>query len=731
MKKKAYYIYSLKKLWEIFPVAVFCLLFYPALLYPQQPTDSLALKLKNLSNVEKVNLLNQFADATNRESILQPNSYAEQALQIAKEINYRYGEAIARRNLGFNHYRKNELGKAEPQFKKALEIFLQLKDSFQLCDTYNQIGLLYWKKDQFIPAYQYFRISLKISTAKNLKREEAQALNYIGLIYWKWSEYPSALDYFAQALTIKEKLKDTFEIGVTLNNIANIYNELNRPDEAIIYASRCLISSQNLKNKYVFGRALNNLGVSYFKKNDFARSINYQNKSLEIKVEGVDLVGEAYSLSDLGEVYFAKKDFAKALAYFQKALSIWDTLHDSFGISKTTLNLGKVYAAQKLWAEAEAAFSKSLLEAKNNQNKKNIAQAYLALSSLYEAKQEYQKALETHKLYSLVSDSLLNTATSDKVAELRVISEMDEKEKEVELLTKEKKIQSLEIDKQLTTNKIFLIVVLASFAILLLLVFRFVKIRRLQILLEEKNKAISQKSKELEDANAAKDKFFSIIAHDLKSPFTGLLGYSQILSEEFDSMEHDEKIKTIGYLKTLIERVYTLIENLLDWSRIQTSRIELIPVTINLAVGIPEILTLLKANSEKKNITIINKILNPIFVFVDNYSFRSIIQNLVANAVKFTNPEGSIIISAEEKSGFVEICIVDNGIGIEADLLKKIFKIETRHSTTGTANESGTGLGLLLCKELAEKNGGNISIESTVGVGTTIYLSLPKGKEAL
>ena len=90
-----------------------------------------------------------------------------------------------------------------------------------------------------------------------------------------------------------------------------------------------------------------------------------------------------------------------------------------------------------------------------------------------------------------------------------------------------------------------------------------------------------------------------------------------------------------------------------------------------------------------------------------------------------------VIISAEEKSGFVEICIVDNGIGIEPDLLKKIFKIETRHSTTGTANESGTGLGLLLCKELAEKNGGNISIESTVGVGTTIYLSLPKGKEAL
>ncbi|MFA4922736.1 MAG: tetratricopeptide repeat-containing sensor histidine kinase, partial [Ignavibacteriaceae bacterium] len=524
---------------------------------------------------------------------------------------------------------------------------------------------------------------------------------------------------------------DQFEIGVTLNNIANIYNELNRPDEAILYANRCLSFARQLTNKYVLGRALNNLGVSYFKKNDFAKSIAYQNKSLGVKIESVDLLGEAYSLSDLGEVYFAKKDFSKALAYFQKALTLWKNLHDSYGISKTTLNLGKVYAAKGFWEEAESSFTISLLEAKNNQNKKNVAQAYLALSSLYETKQDYQRALEMHKLYSLVSDSLLNTATSDKIAELRVISEFDEKEKEVELLTKEKKIQSLEIEKQLSRNKIFLIIAIAAFCILLLLVFRFIKIRRLKILLEEKNKAISQKSKELEEANAAKDKFFSILAHDLKSPFTGLLGYSEILSEEFDSMEHDEKIKTFGYLKNLIERVYTLIENLLDWSRIQTNRIEITPVVINLSTEVPEILMLFRANAEMKQIATINQIMDPISVFADSYSFRSIMQNLVSNSIKFTYPQGTIIISAKEKIDFVEISINDSGIGIEPELLERIFKIETRHSTKGTAEEAGTGLGLLLCKELAEKNSGSITIQSTVGVGTTICVSLPKAKEKL
>ncbi len=731
MKTDAYHIFSLNKPGKFFPYALLFVFLSFSTLHSQQTTDELEKKLNTVSGKEKVDLLNQLADATNRKSILESTTYAEQALEVAQKIGYRYGEAAALRNIGFSLYRKNELEKAEPQFKKALEIFLQLKDSFQLCETHNQIGLLYWRKDLFIPAYKSFRVSLKIARANHLKRQEAQALNYIGLIYWKWGEFSSALDYFFQAMPIKESLHDDFETGITLNNIANIYNELNNPDEAIRYTNRCMQFANNFTNKYVLGRALNNLGVSYFKKNEYEKAIAYQSKSLAVKSESNDLSGQAFSLSDLGEVYFAKKDYQKASEYFQKALSIWQSLRDSYGISKTTLNLGKVFTAQGLWEEAESSINYSMYEAKINQNKNNIAQAYLALSSLYETKQDYQRALEMHKLYSLVSDSLLNTATSDKVAELRVISEIDEKEREVELLTKEKKIQTLEIEKHQNRNKIILIVAFAVSCILLLLVFRFIKIRRLKTLLEEKNKAISQKSKELEDANAAKDKFFSIIAHDLKSPFTGLLGYSEILSEEFDTMEHEEKVKTVGYLKTLIERVYTLIENLLDWSRIQTNRIDITPEVINLLTEVPEILTLLKANAEKKQISIFNKILNPIFVFADRYCFRSIMQNLVSNAVKFTNPQGVIIISAKEKIDFVEIRISDNGIGIGPELLDKIFDIETRHSTKGTADETGTGLGLLLCKELTEKNGGSITIESAAGAGTTICIVLPKAKEDL
>lgn len=694
--------------------------------YAQQSVEELERRLPFVSGEEKVNLLNQLADSSFRSSIGKSADYAHQALTLSRSLNFRFGEAVALRTIGISYYRKNNLEHADISFSQALGIFHELNDSVNLCKIYNDIGLMYWRKEEYITAYKNFRNSLHIAKVKGLQLEAGQSLNFIGLIYLKWSEFSSALDYFTQALTIKEALHDDFETGITLNNIANIYNEFNRPEEAILYATKCMRFADNFSNKYVLGRALNNLGVSYFKKKDYAKAVKYQTKSLEIKLAKNDSTGVAYSLSDLGEIYFATKDYAKSFKYFNDALQIWKSLNDSYGISKTSLNLGKVYMAQGYRKEAESFLNYSLNESKKIGNKKNTALVYEALAGLYEKQADYKTALHMHRLYSEVMDSLLNTATSDKIAELRVIKEIDEKEKEVELLTKEKRIQSLEIEEQSANNTILFIGTFTGILITILLFIRFVKIRRLKILLEEKNRDISQKSKLLEEANAAKDKFFSIIAHDLKSPFTGLLGYSEILSDEFDSLSPEERIKTAAYLKNLISRVYILIENLLDWSRIQTGRIEITPVALHLKEEIPEVITLLLANAEKKNIKILNNVLEPAVIKADKFSFRSIIQNLVSNAIKFTNVDGHIIISAYEKENTVTLSVKDDGIGIEVDLLENIFSMDVRHTRKGTADEAGTGLGLMLCKELAEKNGGGISITSTLGSGTTISVTFPK-----
>lgn len=239
---------------------------------------------------------------------------------------------------------------------------------------------------------------------------------------------------------------------------------------------------------------------------------------------------------------------------------------------------------------------------------------------------------------------------------------------------------------------------------------------------EEKQKKYTAELKELNDA---KDKFFSIIAHDLRSPFNGLLGFSKVLSDEFDELTNDEVKEYISYVYSSAKNVFTLIENLLQWSRIQTGRMEFQPIKIELHELVFKIVNLFTSVAIEKYISLRNLIPINAFLKADQNMLSSIIQNLIANALKFTNPGGTVTISYEFLNDFHKITVTDDGIGISKENQKKLFRIDSHYSTAGTANEEGTGLGLILCYELAEHNGGHISVESEVGIGSSFTVVLP------
>jgi PAS domain S-box-containing protein len=233
-------------------------------------------------------------------------------------------------------------------------------------------------------------------------------------------------------------------------------------------------------------------------------------------------------------------------------------------------------------------------------------------------------------------------------------------------------------------------------------------------------------SEELKELNSSKDKFFSILAHDLKAPLHGLLGYAKILKEEKDNLEKNEISEFSASIYQLSKNIYELINNLLEWSRLQTNRIEINLSSINLKTKTTEILELLQGNAHNKGIKISNTVEENLFVVTDGKILGSILQNLISNSIKFTNPGGEILIKSGFSNGFVEISVEDNGIGIEPEKIKKLFKIDTNFSTEGTKGEIGTGLGLILCKEFVDKLGGNISVQSELGKGSTFSFSLPK-----
>lgn len=230
----------------------------------------------------------------------------------------------------------------------------------------------------------------------------------------------------------------------------------------------------------------------------------------------------------------------------------------------------------------------------------------------------------------------------------------------------------------------------------------------------------------LNESNKAKDKFFSIIAHDLKSPFQGLMGFINILNNDYEILDDNQKRKFLQNIKSITDNIYQLIEKLLNWSRLQIGKFEIKLDKLNLFDAINHIKNLLIGNLVRKNISFevhIDKNLN---VLSDENVLRTVLENVISNAIKFTRRDGKIIVSATNEKDFIKLSVKDNGVGIKKNDLEMLFRIDAQVTTTGTDQEKGTGLGLLLCKEMIEKQGGKIYIESKYNEGTTVHIEFKK-----
>lgn len=231
-------------------------------------------------------------------------------------------------------------------------------------------------------------------------------------------------------------------------------------------------------------------------------------------------------------------------------------------------------------------------------------------------------------------------------------------------------------------------------------------------------------SEELQELNASKDKFFSIIAHDLKSPFQGLIGLSRVIVEEYAELTDEELKSFVLALNESAESTYGLIENLLEWSRLQTGKMKFNPTVLTVTDIIENIKMLLFQTAELKNIKIKNEIDQKTEIWGDKYMISSLFQNLISNAIKFTNRFGEIRIKSTAVKEFIEIQVIDNGVGIELDEIEKLFSIDSTYTTRGTEQEKGTGLGLILCKEIVNRHGGDIRLESEKEKGTKVIFTL-------
>ena len=242
----------------------------------------------------------------------------------------------------------------------------------------------------------------------------------------------------------------------------------------------------------------------------------------------------------------------------------------------------------------------------------------------------------------------------------------------------------------------------------------------------KQKEAIEHQRMELESLNTTKDKFFAIIAHDLKNPFSTVLGLSELLAKEFETFDAEK-------LKVFIEQIYkysnntfNLLENLLQWSMLQTGRMPLRPKLVNINDLISENIELLRGNALQKGINLESKTIDDSFVFVDVSMITTVIRNLLSNAIKFTSQSGTISIDIVKDDNMLKVSVEDDGVGISEQDMQKLFKIDSNPTSIGTSMEKGTGLGLILCKDFVERNGGTIWVNSQLGRGTKFFFTIPR-----
>lgn len=239
-------------------------------------------------------------------------------------------------------------------------------------------------------------------------------------------------------------------------------------------------------------------------------------------------------------------------------------------------------------------------------------------------------------------------------------------------------------------------------------------------------KALIVSEQNLKHINTTKDKLFSIIGHDLRSPFISILGFSELLRENFKNYSSEKNEQYIAQICSSAKNTLSLLENLLTWAMSQTGRINFEPKTLSLQSIVNESIKTIESNARIKSISIRANINENDLVYADENMLNIILGNLLTNAIKFTHKDGSVSISSKDETSCITVIIEDNGIGMSSDTLEKLFKLNTNYTSRGTANEKGSGLGLMLCKDFIEKNGGKLWVESKLGEGSKFYFTIPK-----
>ncbi|MFO7446966.1 MAG: tetratricopeptide repeat-containing sensor histidine kinase [Ignavibacteriaceae bacterium] len=690
--------------------------------------DSLENLLKTSQGKDKLEILNKLSVSYRVISPDKSIQFGEELLELSKKLNDPENQCRALRNIGIGYSYLSDYKRGLIYFEKSLVIAEENDLNIQAALSYNSIGNYHYLTGNLGEALDYYKKALAASDTVNGKAGMISYINNIGNIYSNMGNYDKALEYYFQSLSISEELKDKQGISMAYVNIGAIYNDNQNYTKALAYYSKAINISRSINDKHLTANILNNIGNIYSVQDKLNEALNNYKQSLKLKEEISDEFGAAISLGDIGNIYsrLGKNDIA--LQYQKRSYELQKKTGNAEGEIISLLNIGKTYINIKQYNDALLSFSQAEKLSKSF-NAKYLLESYQAKAQAFEKLGDYRNAYLTFNLYSTLNDSLFNETSSKQLAELQTKYEAEKKDREISLLQRDKKIRELDIQNQGFIQNtliagIFILVVVAG-----LITNRYRLKKKANELLEEKIGVINKQKEELKILNANKDKLLSIISHDLRSPFQALVGYSELLALSIDELSKEEIINYSQDINTTSRQTLELLETLLEWSRLQLGKIVHYPNSFSIANLVNKTIRLMLHSANRKNVLIKAETETDYPVYADEQMITSALHNLLSNAIKFSHEGGIVKVEVKSEGDLVKVIVEDSGIGISKVNLDKIFNRDIHFSTKGTAEEKGSGLGLELCKELVEKNGGNIYVESEEGKGARFTFTIPLSTE--
>ena len=551
-------------------------------------------------------------------------------------------------------------------------------------DVYGQVSNYYYTQGNYSKALEYILMDLKI--LENLKGDAklkiARCCVNIGELYRAATDYNSALQY--------------------LDTSVSLYSEMKNDD-----------GSKGLSHSYERLAAVY-FELAYTKDSSFVyKGIDYASKSLELSWKYGLKIRMINNWNILGACQIFLANYDKALDIFMMALK--ESYEDSTYADRSNLmnNIASCYFHMGDYKNTIKYAQQSYDESKKRGVAIYVREASFFLFMSYIKLRDFDKTMFYIDEYNRIS---LELFSHEKNKALSQLEQKNEKEK---------------IDEAYRYKRNELIYISSGILIIIIILFLFIYLRQRALKkinkeLEAMNKTITEQKSELEEVNAIKNKFFSILAHDLRNPFNGILGFLSLLKNDFDTLSNQEKKQYLTYVSSSADQVFKLLERLLQLSRLQEGRYVMNIEEVNLNEIAGQIYKLQETNAVNKRVELFLNLSDNLYVKADKISLDTVLRNLIDNAIKFTSAGGKVEIYSRTLENSVEITVSDNGVGMEKEDIENVFRMDKKIVSLGTNNEKGTGLGLVVCKELIEKMNGEIKIQSEFGSGSRFTIVLPK-----